>query len=158
MLIRKVIELFRKQGIKYAIAGGYAVSLHGAVRGTVDIDFVVSVDEETLTKIESCMKSLGLVSRVPVTAKSVAQFRREYVEDKNMKVWSFSDPNWPQNVVDIMILYDIADFQIEKRRTVFGEVNIISISDLIAMKKVAGRPQDLSDIKALEAIQKDRKK
>lgn len=153
MLIKKVLDLFNARKIPYALVGGYAVSLHGAVRGTVDIDFVVPLEEKILIQIEEGLNSLGFVSKIPVSAKQLAQFRDEYIENKNLKVWTFVDPNLPVEVIDILILYDLKEFKVETKKTIFGEVRIVSLADLIRMKKAAGRPQDIADIEALEKIQ-----
>jgi len=40
MLIEKVVKSLSRHHVKYILVGGYAVALHGAVRGTVDIDFL----------------------------------------------------------------------------------------------------------------------
>lgn len=154
MLIKKVIEIFQKNEIDYALAGGYAVALHGAVRGTVDIDFVVRLEESNLVKIEASMKALGLVSRLPVSAHEIFTFREEYIQNKNLKVWTFVNSNMPTEIVDIIIIYDLKYLKVERKKTVFGDINIISIDELIKMKKEAGRPQDLADIEALTKLKK----
>jgi hypothetical protein len=38
MFLQNVIQSLEKYHIKYALVGGYAVALHGAIRGTVDIE------------------------------------------------------------------------------------------------------------------------
>jgi len=43
MFILRVIEALKGHRVAYAIVGGYAVALHGAVRGTVDIDIIVKL-------------------------------------------------------------------------------------------------------------------
>ena len=155
MFIKKVIQALLANRIDYALVGGYAVSLHGAVRGTVDVDLVVSMEAESLLGLERAMNSLGLVSRLPVSAKDIAQFRDEYINKRNLKAWSFTNPNLPTEVVDVTILYDLSQFKVISKKTIFGEVRLVSIGDLIRMKKEAGRPQDLADIEALQFIQKE---
>lgn len=152
VFLEKVISALNKRNIPYAVAGGYAVAFHGAVRGTVDIDIIVGIDEVTLVAVEEAMKTLGLVSRIPVTAKELSLFREEYIKNKNLKVWSFVNPSWPVDVVDIMILYNLKEFKTIKKKTAFGEISIVSLEDLIKMKEQAGRPQDLADIEALRKI------
>ena len=46
MFIYKVIGILESKNIEYAIAGGYAVALHGAVRGTVDIDLIIKLEKD----------------------------------------------------------------------------------------------------------------
>jgi len=43
MFILKVCESLSNAKIKYAIVGGYAVALHGVVRGTVDVDLLIEI-------------------------------------------------------------------------------------------------------------------
>jgi hypothetical protein len=40
MFILKVVKALNAYKVHYAVVGGYAVALHGAVRGTVDLDFL----------------------------------------------------------------------------------------------------------------------
>lgn len=41
MFIHDVCSTLDSEKIPYAIVGGYAVALHGAVRGTIDIDIAI---------------------------------------------------------------------------------------------------------------------
>ena len=52
MFLFKVIDSLEKYKVDYAIAGGYAVALHGAVRGTVDIDFVIKLSKQSFIRAE----------------------------------------------------------------------------------------------------------
>ncbi len=155
MFIQKVIKAFEANNIKHALAGGYAVSLHGAVRGTVDIDILVHLDEKNLLKVENTLLSIGLTSKIPVGASEVAKFRNDFIKNKGMKAWSFINPDLPVEIVDIIILYDLNEFDITKIRSVFGTINVVSLEGLIRMKREAARPQDLSDVEALQKIKGD---
>jgi hypothetical protein len=42
MFLTELCQSLKNHSVRYALVGGYAVALHGAVRGTVDIDFVMS--------------------------------------------------------------------------------------------------------------------
>lgn len=132
--------------------GGFAVVIHGAVRGTVDIDVLTSLNKKNLEKIENVLNKLGLQSRIPVSASEVFQFREEYIKNKNLIAWSFVDPKNPVNVVDVLITEDLAAYENEKIPLKDFNVKVISKKSLIKMKKKSGRPQDLEDVKALERI------
>lgn len=152
MLLTDVISAFNQMRVPYAVAGGYAVAFHGAVRGTLDIDFVVSLKPKDLMSAESALNSIGLYSRIPATAKEISQFRKEYIEKRNLIAWTFIDRKDPSRIVDLLLTEDIS-----KQKTVTKEVQgirirIVSISSLIKMKKLANRPQDIEDVKALEKL------
>ncbi len=152
MFLLDIVTALEKAGIAYAIAGGHAVALHGAVRGTVDVDVVISLSESSYVGCENALKSLGLESKLPVTAKEVFQFRREYIRDRNLRAWSFYDPRDPSRLVDIVITYGKRVIPTKVIRIQRKAVHILAKPELIKMKRQAGRPQDLEDARALEEL------
>ena len=152
MFIHDVCAALQKKKVPYAVIGGYAVALHGAIRGTVDIDIVINWSLKNLQEAGIALQSLGLVSRIPITAENVFYFRDEYIQNRNLIDWSFYDPKNPLNQVDIVINYDLTEARVESKKTTSGIIKYLSLRDLIKMKKAAGRPQDLEDVKALETL------
>lgn len=154
MFIYKLTKAFDDSKIDYALVGGLAVALHGAIRGTVDIDIILKFKRADFEDAEACLKKLGLFPRLPVTAKDIFEFRKEYIKNRNLIAWCFSNPKSPSEVVDIIITHDLAKMKITSIKSGGATLKVLSIQDLINMKKASGRPQDLEDIKALEIIKK----
>ena len=140
-------------GVRYAVVGGYAVALHGAVRGTVDVDVILAWDSRSLQSAEKALKSLGLVSRLPVSASEVFRFRDEYIRNRNLIAWNFYNPKDLSEQLDIIITADLKGKKISTVKTPDGPIRVLGRDDLIAMKRASGRPQDLEDAAALERIQ-----
>ena len=152
MFIQNVIRALEKHNIKYALVGGYAVALHGAIRGTVDVDIVIALTKASLEGAESALGNIGLQSRLPVTAEDVYRFRKEYIENRNLVAWSFINPDNPIEVVDILITEDVKNIKTVTRQAFGMTIRIAAIPDLIKLKKKSGRPQDIEDIRALEKL------
>ena len=152
MFIKKVTDAFNKAKIHYALVGGYAVAMHGAIRGTVDLDFVISLNQEQYQLIEKVLSGIGLVPRLPVSADEIFKFRNEYIKNRNLVAWSFINHKDPLEIVDIIITHDAKKM---KTKTLYVDgmtIEIATIDELIKMKKKSSRPQDLEDIKALEKL------
>ena len=139
-------------GVQYALVGGYAVALHGAPRGTLDIDIALRWDQENLTRAEGALIAAGLVCRIPVGAEDIFRFREEYIENRDLVAWSFYNPHDPLEQVDIIITYDLTGKRTQSVELPTGNVRLLSIEDLIEMKRRSGRPQDLEDAAALEKL------
>jgi hypothetical protein len=152
MFIHVVCAALEKAKIPYAVVGGYAVALHGAVRGTVDVDFVINWTLENLQKVERVMKELGLVSRIPINALSLFQNKEEYSKNKNLIAWNFYNPKNPAQQIDLIINYDLQTSDSVPVHTQSGTIHILAKKPLIAMKHASGRPQDIEDVKALENL------
>ena len=152
MWFERVISGLEDGGVRFAVAGGHAVALHGAVRGTIDLDFVLACTRENFIAAEKALKALGLVSRVPVVAEEVFSFRKEYVEKRNMIAWGFIHPKDPSQAVDLVLTWELKTGDIKRVRAAGRDIPVLSRPALIAMKKAAGRPQDLADVAALERL------
>lgn len=152
MFIHKVCDALQKAKIPYAVVGGYAVALHGVPRGTFDVDLVIQWTQDNLRKTEDTLKALGLVSRIPIDAESLFNFRDEYIEQRNLIAWNFYDPINPSHAVDIIITFDLKGATAKTVKTSGGNIKVLSRKDLIVMKRASGRPQDLEDIRSLEQL------
>lgn len=49
---------FNEQGVQYILIGGFAVILHGGVRGTKDIDLLIDPSPENIRKIKKALSNL----------------------------------------------------------------------------------------------------
>jgi len=154
MWIEQLIDSLERHRVKYAIVGGYALALHGAVRGTVDVDLVLKISRTNYQKAEKALLELGLTSRLPVGADEVINFREEYILNRNMTAWNFTNPQNPTQAVDIIIAQDLSRMKVNRIKIGKRIFPVVSVRDLIIMKRKSGRPQDLQDIEALEKLKK----
>jgi len=154
MFLYKVIEILESKNIEYAIAGGYAVALHGAVRGTVDIDLIIKLEKDTFLKIENAFEEIGLQSRLPIRGEEVFNFREEYIKNRNLIAWNFININNPAESVDILLTEDLKKIKAKTIKSGIKTLKVVSVNDLIKMKNKSGRPQDLEDIKSLRILKK----
>jgi predicted nucleotidyltransferase len=150
--LNRICTALADKGVRYALVGGHAVALHGAVRGTVDVDIALAWNLKSLKATESALQEIGLVSRLPVTADNVFQFRDEYIQNRNLIGWNFYNPDNLTEQVDIVINYDLKGRKLKNIDTAAGKIRILGLPDLIKMKTASGRPQDMEDVKALEKL------
>ena len=154
MFIYRLTEALETRGVDYAIAGGYAVALHGAVRGTVDIDIVLRFTKKNLFAAEVALGDLGLQSRLPLKGDEVFDFRDEYVRNRNLLAWNFINVSNPAESVDIILTDDLRNLKTKRISSNQKTLRVVSIDDLIKMKEKSHRQQDLEDIKALRSLKK----
>jgi hypothetical protein len=146
--------------VRYVVVGGVAVVLQGHARTTVDLDLVVGLSTENLTDAVTALTGLGLEPRLPVRASEFIDpdVRGRWIAERNLQVFSFYDPGNPLVEVDVFATEPIpVETLLADATTVeIGGVSVpvASRRQLIAMKRQAGRPQDLADIAALEEIER----
>lgn len=153
-LLERLVAALGQSKIPYAIVGGVAVALHGAPRGTIDIDIVIKHTAECFKSVETCLKGLGFFPRLPITAHEVFSFKDEYISRRNLIAWSFYNPTNPLEVVDIILTHDLSDMKTVSKKMGLSTLKVLSVEDLIQMKKKSGRPQDIEDIKVLKELLK----
>ena len=152
MLILKVVASLKEHKVPYAIVGGYAVALHGAVRGTLDIDIITSWSKENFILVEKALAKIGLLARIPIDPEELFLNREKYIQEKNLIAWNFANPKIPTEQVDVIITVNLSDCSTKSVEVQGENITIISKQHLIAMKKNSGRKQDLLDVDALERL------
>ena len=148
----RACEILNKSRVRYVVVGGYAVALHGAIRGTLDIDVALRWTKGDLVKAEDALRKIGLVSRLPITAQDVFEYRDEYIRNRNLIAWNFHNPVDPSELLDVIINFDAKGKRAVYIRLSSTSIPVLNIRDLIDMKKASGRPQDIEDVKALEKL------
>lgn len=156
-------DVFRKlvEGkIRFAVAGGIALVLHGAVRFTADLDLIVKLSEENMHRFIAAMNELGYKPKLPVKAEDLgnASLRETWANEKNMTVFTFYHPDRPINQIDVFIREPLEYDMIEKELTWITArdvtIPVVSIPHLRTLKKMSGRQQDIADIEALDELEK----
>lgn len=140
---------FERFGVEYLVIGGWAVSTHAKPRYTKDLDLWIGTSPGNLAKAVQALTAFGAPSGLIEQAAG-------------MSVEEFLFIGTPPARIDILrsipgVVFE--DAWPRRCRATWGSntVNVIDLDDLIAAKRAAGRPQDESDVKLLEAAKARRK-
>lgn len=154
-----ILRKLHEKNVNYLLVGGLAVSLYKVPpRFTMDIDLIIEFVPENVAKFTSILTELGYKPKVPVNPMDFADpgKRRQWIEEKNMKVFAFYHPERDYELVDVFVDHPIAYKEMEAEKKIIRvkgmEIPIPSKKHLIALKKMAGREEDLLDVKNLEAL------
>jgi hypothetical protein len=140
-----IASALRQAGIEYALCGGVAVAIHGYPRATQDLDLLVREDD--LERIRARLTQLGYTLAAGIIPFDIGKQteRRVYRVSKALKhdlltvdlilVAPFLEEVWADREV-----YRIGD----------QEIQVVSLNGLKKMKQIAGRPQDLADLRHLD--------
>lgn len=150
--------------VKYIVVGGMAINFYGIPRMTYDIDLLLYLEDENLEKFLNLMRGWGFKPKVPVDIMDFAkkENRQDWIKNKNMKAFNLVNPGWAISEIDIIINtpvdYEIASKNITHINFQNVIIPIVSIDDLIKMKKASNRRQDKKDIFYLRKVKYARKK
>jgi hypothetical protein len=154
------LDLFKclhAREVRYLVAGGLAMNLHGVPRMTMDIDLVLALDEANVDSFLACARELGLKPQAPVPLESLRDpaLRQSWVEQKHLIAFALTGaPGTPS--VDVLLKHSL-DLDAAMNRALAQTVadipvRIASIDDMIALKQNTGRRQDQDDIEHLLRI------
>lgn len=162
--VEAIVKALNDAKVQYLIVGGLAVIAHGFERLTRDVDLVIGLEPDNIVRGLRALQSIGYQMSIPVTPEEFANARLREIwrKEKNMivlKLWSDGHRRTP---IDVFV-YEPFDFAVEYAAAAREEVMpslkapVVRYETLLAMKRAAGRPQDLVDIADLERIQELRK-
>jgi hypothetical protein len=151
------LDLFRclhTYNVRYLLAGGLAMNLHGVPRMTMDVDLVLALDDANVDAFIQCARELGLKPQAPVPLESFrdAEQRRSWIEEKHLIAFALAGtPGTP--TVDVLLKHPLDLEQAIERSLVQSvedvPIRIASMDDMIALKQSTGRRQDHDDLEHL---------
>jgi hypothetical protein len=146
----EILVALADQRVEFVVIGGIAVQAHGYIRGTHDVDIIVKATTLNLSRLSEALVELEAELRTPGTLKLAdpQQLRRAPL----IPVITRAGPLDVLNVEHVAggprsydALHDAA-IEVDLRGRAIA---VAGLSDLIRMKRAAGRQQDLMDIEAL---------
>lgn len=143
--LHAIASVLRSAGVRYAVCGGLAVTLHGAARLTKDIDLLV--DPEDIARVLELLRPLGYVfAALPLTFEAGTQRERHVQQVSKIEA---GEHLCVELILADVVFAGLLDAAIEVRMRE-GPLTVISRAGLIEMKQLAGRPQDVADLARLE--------
>jgi len=142
--MKNLIDIFHKNGVRYALVGGFAVNYYGYIRTTQDIDFLIYPSLENAARMMKALSAFGF---------GKAGIPLEYFAKEGAAVHIGSEPNRIDFLTSLkgvnnnIIFSDLQDAEIQG-----VTVKIISLADLIQVKKLSKRLKDKADAEELENI------
>jgi len=138
--------------VDFVVVGGIAVVLHGSARVTKDLDIVYAPEARNLEALGKALGELearlvGIEEEVPFVpdARTLARTSVLTLETAAGRLDLLREPSGAPGYAELRERaeeYDLGPFR----------VRVATISHLVAMKRAAGRPQDLVDAVELEEI------
>jgi len=157
--LEAIFGALQEADARYLVVGGLAVIAHGYVRLTKDLDLVLDLSANHLPRALAALHSLGYHPAMPVSIADFADpaLRKDWTENRNMKVFNLVSDSYPDVVIDIFpqepFTFD-TEYAAGEWKNIAPNVRVrvVSVSTLIALKTTAGRDQDRIDIDKLRKL------
>ncbi|MEA2219499.1 MAG: hypothetical protein QOJ35_2125 [Solirubrobacteraceae bacterium] len=141
-------------GVDHIVIGGFAVISYGVVRVTKDLDICPSPDRRNLGNLAVCLAELR-VEQLDVGDFDESELPFDPTRADDLAQGGNFRLQTPHGILDVMqwvsgidseqafddLALEAVDAEVEG-----VPVRICSLADLRAMKRAAGRPQDLQDL------------
>lgn len=141
---RRVFAFLNRVDIPYVLIGGLASGLQGEPRLTFDVDVLVFLPDDALTRLLRAARKAG--SRFPSARARESVRRKRFLR---LTLWGTD--------IDFLVADSVYEFEILSRRHTLAwkgvPVFVAAPEDLILLKLWAGRPIDWKDAKAVQVRQ-----
>lgn len=137
LLLLDVVKVLRQSDLDYVVIGAFALSVHGAVRASTDVDALLHVREAQLRRLGTSLRSAGFNTTL------------RGGDPKDPVLGSLVIRDAYGNQVDLLGGLKGMDPQLFARALevpLAGEpLRVVGREDFIALKCFAGGPQDILD-------------
>jgi predicted nucleotidyltransferase len=154
---QEILRVLAAHSVNFVVIGGIAVQAHGYIRWTKDLDVIVQPTTLNFSRLSEALRDLDAELRGSGTLKLTDphQLRRA-------PLIPLMTTSGPLDVVNVEHVRGAPrDYEALRRAALVvelagSEVAVAGLSDLIRMKRAAGRDHDLADIEALTRRPDDR--
>jgi hypothetical protein len=155
----ELLLALRKADVRFIVIGGIAVGVHGYVRATKDLDIVPDPAPANLTRLALLLRDIG-AEHVGVGEFSAEEFPYDPTDPEQLAQGTNFRLETRLGPLDIMqwvagIEKDPAYAALAREAITVpfrdGPLLVCGLEHLRAMKRAAGREQDLVDLRELEA-------
>jgi predicted nucleotidyltransferase len=140
--------------VDFVVIGGVAVVAQGYARATRDLDITYAIDHENLDRLGGVLLALharlrGVADDVPFIpdARTLRKVQLLTLETDDGGLDLLVDPSGAAPYAELREGADRIDLD-------GSEIRVAALDDVVALKRAAGRPQDLADGDALETARR----
>lgn len=141
-------------GVDCLVVGGVAVAAQGYGRSTKDLDIVYATNAANLERLGDVLVRLGarlrgITKDVPFVpdARTLKRTQMLTLDTSLGSIGLLVDPEGADRYEAMRERADVVDLD--------GiELRVVSLEDLLSMKRAAGRPQDVADVDALLTVRR----
>ena len=151
-----LVQRLHGAGVRYVLVGGFAGTVHGSPRITVDLDIVYARDAANLDRLARALEPLAPYLRGAPAGLPFKLDVPTLVRGLNFTLTTAMG--------DLDLLGEVAGggsyeqlLAHTSRIHVFGtDIDVVTLAQLIRLKRAAGRPKDLEAVAELEVLLEER--
>ena len=153
-----LLKRLREADVRFVLIGGFAATIHGSPRTTVDLDIVYARDADNLSRLANALEPISPYLRgaprdlpfcvdVPTLARGLNFTLTTDLGDLDLlgeAAGGGTFENLSKHAVSLRV---------------FGsEIQVVTLEQLIQLKRAAGRARDMQAVAELEALLEERRK
>jgi predicted nucleotidyltransferase len=155
--LEEIAGLLQSQGVRFIVIGGWAAIIHGAARGTSDVDLVYARDPDNIHRLVEALRAWQPYLRGVPPGLPFRWDDATVAAGLNFTLTTTHG--------DLDLLGEVtgggryeALLPFTQEVTAFGiTCRVVTLEQLIQLKRAAGRPKDLEAIAELQALLEERR-
>jgi uncharacterized nucleotidyltransferase DUF6036 len=157
--LAELVAALARHGVDYVVIGGVATQVHGHRRTTMDLDLTPDPTPDNVRRLAAALAELEAHPR----DGGAGEAEISVADPERLAIAAIVPPLLTRHgQIHILKEPKGADSFDEMRKRALvvdldgNEIAIVSLDDLIRMKRAAGRPRDLEDIAVLTEVERQR--
>lgn len=150
---RELFSALARHDVEYVTIGGIAIQAHGGQRLTQDLDVAIAASTDNVARLADALLDLDARILGPDGQRSKSVPSAPLLASSDQ--WHLITVHGPLDVLTLPAhLGSFADMRARAHEVPLGELSIpiAHREDLLKMKRAAGRPQDLADVRLRESL------